>query len=38
MPHGAIWEYYCQQKGVPIGNSWIEEVLSYEKDVLRKRK
>jgi len=37
MPHGAVWDYYCQQKGVPIGKSWIEEVLSYEKDVLSNR-
>ena len=37
MPHGAVWDYYCQKKGVPIGNSWIDEVLTYEKDVLRKR-
>jgi L-rhamnose isomerase len=37
MPYGAVWDYYCQQKGVSIGNSWIEEVLTYENDVLRKR-
>ena len=37
MPHGAIWDHFCQQKGVPIGNSWIDEILTYERDVLRNR-
>ena len=37
MPYGAVWDYYCQKKGVSIGNFWIDEVLSYEKDILNNR-
>ena len=37
MPYGAVWDYYCKKKGVLIGTSWIEEVLKYERDVLRMR-
>ena len=37
MPHGAVWDYYCQKNNVAIGQSWINDVLEYEKDVLRKR-
>ncbi|MDL4843042.1 L-rhamnose isomerase [Aquibacillus rhizosphaerae] len=36
-PFGAIWDYYCQEMGVPVRESWLEEVKSYEKDVLSKR-
>ena len=37
MPFGAVWDYFCEKNDIPIGNSWIEEVLIYEKEVLRKR-
>jgi L-rhamnose isomerase len=37
MPIGAIWNYYCLQKGVPAGIEWIESIEKYEKDVLLKR-
>jgi len=37
MPFGAIWDYYCQKQGVPVGAAWIDEVKQYEKDVLAKR-
>ncbi len=36
-PFGAIWDYYCEQMGVPVKESWLEEVKSYEKDVLSQR-
>ncbi|MBD8068624.1 L-rhamnose isomerase [Bacillus sp. PS06] len=36
-PFGAIWDYYCDQMGVPVKESWLEEVKSYEKEVLSKR-
>ncbi|WP_163539273.1 L-rhamnose isomerase [Gracilibacillus sp. YIM 98692] len=36
-PFGAIWDYYCEQMGVPTQESWLEEVKQYEKEVLSKR-
>jgi len=36
-PFGAIWDYYCEQAGVPVKESWLEEVKQYEKEVLAKR-
>jgi L-rhamnose isomerase len=37
MPFGAVWDYYCEQKGVPPGSAWLSEMKQYEKDVLSKR-
>jgi L-rhamnose isomerase len=37
QPFGAIWDYYCEKQGVPVGAAWIDEVKKYEKDVLSKR-
>jgi L-rhamnose isomerase len=37
LPFGAVWDYYCLQQGVPVGEAWLEEVKSYEKKVLSKR-
>ena len=37
MPAGAVWEYYCQQKGVPVGMEVMERIRSYEKQELSKR-
>ena len=37
LPWGAVWDYYCEQKGVPVGMSWFDEVRTYERDVLSKR-
>ena len=36
-PFGAIWDYYCEQMGVPAQESWMEDIKEYEKDVLSKR-
>jgi L-rhamnose isomerase len=38
LPIGAVWDYYCQKQGVPVGMAWLDDVKSYEKDVLSKRK
>lgn len=38
LPVGAVWDYHCQQQGVPVGSAWIDAVKGYEKDVLSKRK
>jgi L-rhamnose isomerase len=37
LPAGAVWDYYCEQKGVPVGPAWLDEVKAYEKNVLSKR-
>jgi L-rhamnose isomerase len=37
MPLGAVWDYYCLQKGVPSGDGWLVEVQTYEKEVLSDR-
>lgn len=37
MPFGAIWDYYCQTRDVPVGTAWLDEVKSYEKNILARR-
>ena len=37
LPFGAVWDYYCEQQGVAVGDVWLAEVKSYEKIVLSKR-
>ena len=37
MPFGAVWDFYCESKGVPIDVEWIDEVSKYEKEVTLKR-
>lgn len=36
-PFGAVWDYYCASKGVPVREEWLAEVKSYEQEVLLKR-
>lgn len=36
-PFGAIWDYYCEQMGVPAQEKWLDEVKDYETKVLSKR-
>jgi L-rhamnose isomerase len=38
LPFGAVWDYYCEKAGVPVGESWLAEVKQYEKEVLPQRK
>ena len=37
LPFGAVWDYYCECQGVPVGDAWLAEVKSYEKNILSKR-
>ena len=37
LPIGAVWDYYCEAEGVPVGEVWVAEVKGYEKNVLSKR-
>ena len=36
-PLGAVWDYYCLTKNVPVRGAWLDEVKKYEADVLSKR-
>ena len=37
MPAGAVWDYYCMTKDVPVGMAWFDEIKAYERDELSKR-
>ena len=37
MPWPAIWDYYCQSKGVPVGSAWLQNIRHYESKVLGQR-
>ncbi|MBN1776942.1 MAG: L-rhamnose isomerase [Clostridiales bacterium] len=37
MPVGAVWDEFCRREGVGDDGEWLETVMRYEKDVLRKR-
>ena len=37
LPIGAIWDYYCESKGTPVGDAWLSEMRRYERTVLSKR-
>jgi L-rhamnose isomerase len=36
-PFGAVWDYYCLQENVSVGEEYISEIQQYEKEVLLKR-
>ena len=38
LPFGDIWTKYCEECGVAADESWLEDVLAYEKEVLAVRK
>lgn len=37
-PFGDVFDYYCYRQGVPVGTEWIDQVRTYEKNVLEGRK
>ena len=37
LPVGAVWDYYCLTRGVPVGPDWLDEVRSYERNHLSRR-
>ncbi len=37
-PFGAVWDYFCESSGVPVRESWYEEVKKYEDETLLKRR
>jgi L-rhamnose isomerase len=38
LPFGAVWDYYCESKNVPVGEDRLAEVKNYEKKVLSKQR
>lgn len=37
LPFGDVWEEYCRRQNVPAGEEWLDEVKTYEKEVLALR-
>jgi L-rhamnose isomerase len=37
LPFGAVWDFYCESRNVPVGENWLKEVKNHEKKVLSKR-
>jgi L-rhamnose isomerase len=37
MPWGAVWDYYCESRGVPVGLGWLDRVRAYERDIATRR-
>ncbi len=38
MPFAAVWDFYCVQRGVPVGLDWLAEVKKYEAEILSRRR
>lgn len=36
-PMGAVWDYYCMTRDVPVREQWLAEVKDYERTVLADR-
>jgi len=36
-PFADVWNYYCEQQGVPVQEYWYAEIQQYEEEVLSKR-
>jgi len=37
LPFGAVWDYYCEKRQVPVGEAWLTDIKKHERDVLSKR-
>jgi L-rhamnose isomerase len=37
LPAGAVWDRFCVAMGVPPSDRWMDAVIRYERDTLRKR-
>jgi len=37
MPWNTVWDMFCLQNNVPVGDSYIPEILQYEKEITGKR-
>lgn len=38
MPFGAVWQEFCSSCGVPVDESWFNDIIDYENTVLLNRK
>ena len=37
LPWAAVWDYYCEKMGAPVGTAWLDEIRRYEAQTLSKR-
>ena len=37
VPFGAVWDFYCESSGAPVGGAWLPQVKEYERRVLSTR-
>ena len=37
LPWAAVWDQYCERKGVPAGLRWLDDVRAHERRVLAER-
>jgi L-rhamnose isomerase len=37
LPFGAVWDYFCLEQSVPVGMAFMDEIRTYEKQVLSRR-
>jgi L-rhamnose isomerase len=37
LPFGAVWDMYCLRQGAPVGMRFVDELKTYERDVLARR-
>jgi L-rhamnose isomerase len=37
MPWPAVWDHYCERRGVPVGMAWLDRVRAYEREVMIRR-
>ncbi|MCR9295334.1 MAG: L-rhamnose isomerase [bacterium] len=37
LPLGAVWNYYCESQGAPVGVEWLDRVREYERSILSHR-
>ncbi|MDO5522466.1 MAG: L-rhamnose isomerase [Bacteroidia bacterium] len=38
MPWNAVYNYYCLQQNIPVGNDYVSEIETYETEITSKRK
>ncbi len=38
LPFGAVWDFYCESKSVPVGEAWLAEVRKYEAEEFLNRR
>ena len=37
LPDSAVWDYYCLSQNVYVGQSWVDEIKRYEREVTFRR-